>query len=299
MQIGKIIIVSIALLTAGIFSDYANVMAADTGATPSGIGALGRIEPRSRIVKLSHDAGPEGARIETLNVTEGQKVKKGDVIAVYSDYMRKSAKLDSARSRIAVIEANSRVEAANEQFYALDDKRSAELIKSSAIPQKTRDESRKNYEQTKAKLLSLAAELKQAKSDASLAEKELAQSTLTSPMDGTVLKINARPGERVSDNGVITLADLSQLDVVAEIYERDMPRIKVGQKAEIMIPGVSGVTAGEVRELGYEVRKNDMNNTDPLSDRDNRVIEVRITLASDAVAQLEHLLLMQVQVRIL
>uniref|UniRef100_UPI00374DB641 hypothetical protein n=1 Tax=Nitrosomonas sp. TaxID=42353 RepID=UPI00374DB641 len=33
----------------------------------------------------------------------------------------------------------------------------------------------------------------------------------------------------------------------------------------------------QVRELGFLVRKNDLNDTDPLADRDNRIIEVRIT----------------------
>ena len=132
-----------------------------------------------------------------------------------------------------------------------------------------------------------------------LAERELEQSTLVSPIDGTILKIKAWPGERVTDNGVVEIANLTQIDVVAEIYERDMPRVKIGQKAEIKVPGMQETFGGTVRELGYVVRKNDMNDTDPLADRDNRVVEVRITLDPGKEEILKHLIYMQVDVRLL
>jgi HlyD family secretion protein len=50
--------------------------------------------------------------------------------------------------------------------------------------------------------------------------------------------------------------------------------------------------------LGYLVRKNDLNDTDPLADRDNRIIEVRLTLDPLAVADLRHQIFRQVYVRI-
>lgn len=51
------------------------------------------------------------------------------------------------------------------------------------------------------------------------------------------------------------MADLTQLDVVAEVYESDLTQVKVGQKAYISAKGFNQVYTAEVRELGYMVRK--------------------------------------------
>jgi HlyD family secretion protein len=268
-----------------------------------GIGALGRIEPRSRVITLSHDAGPEGARIEKLTVAEGQLVKQGEVIAIFSDYNRKQAKLDSVRAKIPMLEAKIKAETANKNFYADELKRVNQLLKSSAVSKVRQEEAQKNSLQSTSMVDSLRAELISVQADVNLTEQELKQSQVTAPMDGTILKIHAWQGERVNDKGVVEIADLTKMDVVAEIYERDMPRIKVGQQAEIKIAGFPDVVKGEVRELGFQVMKNDMNGTDPLADRDNRVVEVRITLdpamPEELAKKLSHLIFMQVDVRLL
>ena len=265
---------------------------------PSGIGALGWIEPRSRVIDLSHDAGPEGARIEQLLVEEGQRVAKGDVIALFSDHERKQARLKSAQAQISMLEARIDAEKANQKFYMRDYQRAAKLVKTSAISVSRADDAERLYRNSIASHAALEAELTMAIAELELAKEELKQAELRSPLDATILDIHARPGERVSEQGVVELADLSILDVVAEIYERDMPRVKVGQAATIMLPGNRQSFEGTVRELGYLVRKNDLNNTDPLADRDNRVVEVRITLPDEAADALRHLIFMQVDVRL-
>ncbi len=264
-----------------------------------GVGSLGRIEPRSRVVSLSHDAGPEGARIEILHVAEGDVVKKGDLIATFSDLERKKAKLTAMQAKIPMQEAMIAAELANVKFYERDYKRAAKLIKTRTISPARLDEADKNYQQTLAKIDSLRAELNSTKADLVLSEKELQQAQLFSSIDGTILKIHSWQGERVNDKGVAEIADLSQMDVVAEIYERDMSKVQVGQKAEIKVSGVEKTINGEVRELGFLVRKNDLNDTDPLADRDNRIVEVRISLPPEVSEQLKHLIFMQVDVRLL
>lgn len=271
----------------------------DPAARPDGVGALGRIEPRSRVIDLSHDAGPEGARIGELLVAESQTVKKGDVIAIFSDHGRKKAKLDSAKAKVPMLESRIKAEHANEQFAVRDYERARKLVKSNTISKSRFDETERNLRESRATVASLESELSSMKADLVLAERELDQSTLVSPIDGTILKIKAWPGERVTDAGVVEIADLTQMDVVAEIYERDMARVKIGQKAEIKVPGMNELFYGTVRELGYVVRKNDLNDTDPLADRDNRIVEVRITLDTGKEEILKHLIYMQVDVRLL
>jgi HlyD family secretion protein len=46
----------------------------------------------------------------------------------------------------------------------------------------------------------------------------------------------ARPGERVPEDGLLELADFSALDIVAEVYEMDLPRVREGAAAQVVIP---------------------------------------------------------------
>ena len=48
---------------------------------------------------------------------------------------------------------------------------------------------------------------------------------------------------------------------------------------------------------GFQVKKNDLNDTDPLADIDNRIVEVRLTLEADAAGVLRHQIFRQVKIR--
>jgi len=264
----------------------------------NGVGAMGYIEPRSRIIRVSHDAGPEGARIKEIFVTEGQQVKQGDTLAVFSDAPRKKAKLADAEIQTAVLEAKINAELTRLDFLEKNYKRKKSLLTAQAVSKTNLEEAERDLKISKANVNLLKAEAKSATAKVNIAREELKQSTLLAPIDGTVLKIRARSGERVDSRGIIELADLSQMDVVAEIYERDMTYMSVGQKAEIIVPGFSKAFHGIVRELGYQVLKNDLNDTDPLSDRDARVVESRISLHDSDAKKLQHLIYIKVDVRI-
>ncbi len=263
------------------------------------IGAIGYIEPRSRIVKVSHDAGPEGARIAVIPVTTGDFVKKGDLIATLSDHDRKKAQLNIVRSEIPILKAQIKSASAVLDFARSEYKRSSALVQSSAGSLARKEKTDKDFKQAQAELEILISRLDAAYANEVLAIQELKQSEILSPMDGTILHVHTRAGERIGDDGVVDMADLTKLDILAEVYERDIVRVKTGQKAEIIAPGISDKIKGEVYEIGYMVQKNDLTDTDPLAARDRRVISVRIAITPDAVHQLTHLLRSQVDVRLL
>lgn len=263
------------------------------------VGALGRIEPRSRIINLSHDQGPDGGRIEQLLVKEGDVVRQGQVVATLSNNSRKQAQLELAQARAKMTEAKLEAELVNEKFYFKELERCTKLANSRVVSQEVKDQAEKDYNNSTANVKSLRAELISAQANVQLSKEELKQSILVSPLSGTVLKIQARPGERIGDYGVAEIADLTAIDIVAEIYERDMPRVEVGQKAEIKVPGFAEPFYGEVRELGFQVLRNSLISTDPLSTVDNRIIEVRVTVDPNMVNKLRHLTNMEVDVRLL
>ena len=61
---------------------------------------------------------------------------------------------------------------------------------------------------------------------------ELEQSVVRSPQAGLVLEIHAKPGETVSQRGIADVGQTDRMQVVAEVYQCDIGRIRVGQRAE-------------------------------------------------------------------
>ncbi|PTQ79615.1 HlyD family secretion protein [Nitrosomonas ureae] len=267
--------------------------------TQQGIGALGRIEPRSRVIKVSHNAGPEGARVEQLLFQETDSVKAGDKLAILSEYFKRKAEVETAKMRVKVLEAERVVEQTTLDFNQREHARHQSLESGSAVSISLAHAKQLAFEQSAANLKRLSAQIAHAKSEQKIAEAELENTLIYAPITGTIVKIFARPGERIGDNGLLQLADLSHIDVVAEVYESELPQIKIGQQGCITASGFKRSYNAQVRELGFQVRKNDLNDTDPLADRDNRIIEVRLTLEREAATDLRHQIFRQVKVRII
>lgn len=265
--------------------------------TKQGIGALGRIEPRSRVIKVSHNAGPEGARVAQLFFQEADAVQAGEKLAILSDHVKRKAEVQAAGTRIKALEAQRAVEQAALTFNKKEHLRHQSL-EPGAVSSSLIDAKRLAYEQSLANLKRLSAEIARAQAEQKITEAELDNTLITAPITGTIVKIFSRPGERIGDNGLLQIADLSQLDVVAEVYESELPQVKIGQTGCITATGFKRSYRAKVRELGFLVRKNDLNDTDPLADRDNRIIEVRLTLEPEAVVDLQHQIFRQVKVRI-
>jgi HlyD family secretion protein len=271
---------------------------ADTHDGNQGVGALGRIEPRSRVIKVSHNAGPEGAKVAQLFFQEADRVKSGEKLAVLSDYDKKKAEVEAAKTHVKVLEAQRVVEQVALTFNKKEHLRYQSLKQKSVASISLADSKRLAFEQSEANLKRLSAEIVNAQSDQRVLEADLENTFIYAPISGTILKILSWPGERIQDNGLLEMADLTQLDVVAEIYESDLHNVKSGQKAQIKASGFKRVYSAKVRELGFQVKKNDLNDTDPLADMDNRIIEVRLTLEPEAVNALQHQIFRQVHIRI-
>lgn len=68
--------------------------------------ALGRIEPRGRVIKLSATTSSEGSRVEQLLVQEGDRVKTGQLIAILDSRDRLEAALKETQEQVKVAQAN-------------------------------------------------------------------------------------------------------------------------------------------------------------------------------------------------
>jgi len=264
-----------------------------------GIGGLGQIEPRSRVINVTHNNTQDGGtRIETLFCNEGDFVKKNDLLAVLGDNKKRKAELVAIKANDAALKAKLSAENIVSGFNEKEYKRYEQLLKTSAVSKSVVDQKWLAYEQSKMLIKQLQAEIAHNHADQAVAEANLANTKITAPIQGTILKIHNRSGELVGNEGLLEMADLSILDVVAEVYESDIPKVKIGQLAKIRLTGFQKPIAAKVLELGFMVKKNDLNDTDPLADRDNRIIEVRLSLENDAIQALQHQIYRQVQVQI-
>jgi RND family efflux transporter MFP subunit len=100
----------------------------------------------------------------------------------------------------------------------------------------------------------------------------MARYTLRAPIDGVVVERPALPGMEVrADAGtpLVTVADLSRVWVLADVYERDLGRAMRGQRAEVRVPAYPGeVFTGPVTYVGEMV--------DPAT----RTVKIRVELAN-------------------
>jgi len=193
-----------------------------------------------------------------LAVEEGDRVKKGQVIARLddSDVM---ASLQRARENLRVAEAD---------LY--DAKKNAErmriLLKQGMIAQA-------EYDIAEARYKRVIATIDAAKFGVREAEVAVNNTRIVAPFDGTVLKKNADVGEIVaplagaasSKAAVVTIADMSSLEVDADVSEANITRVASGQNCEIALDAYP-----QQRYPGY------VSNIVPTADRAKATVLVKI-----------------------
>jgi len=310
-------------------------MVATAPAGPVGVGALGRVEPASRIRTLTQPGGMAVTRLDRLLVQEGDTVREGQLLAEFADAPQKDASVAQAEAAVAEQRANlervraggraSEVEAqrariaaleAQEELALREAQRSDRLVPTGAGAVASADRNRAaavrltaERRQAEADLATLetsrpedvalaAARLAAAEAALTKARADAELSRVRAPFAGTVLRIIARPGDQVGSNGLMEIGDLSKIDIVADVYETDLPRLRMGAPAEVVVPGESRRFTATVREIGWTVRRQTQANTDPVAAVDSRTVEVRLALDEAGAEALRRRSNMQVQVAI-
>lgn len=130
------------------------------------------------------------------------------------------------------------------------------------------------------------------------AESTLDKAYVRSPQAGQILKIHTRPGEIVGDEGIVTLGQTRQMMALAEVYQSDIPHIRIGQTVSVTSPVIGGELSGSVERIGLQVEQQQGVDEDPAANIDAKVVEVHIRLDDAASAQVAGLTHLQVTVRI-
>ncbi|MBW4552084.1 MAG: ABC exporter membrane fusion protein [Aphanocapsa sp. GSE-SYN-MK-11-07L] len=122
------------------------------------------------------------------------------------------------------------------------------------------------------------AEVKSAIAAVQQAQADLDLAIIKAPRAGQIIKIYTWPGEVVGDDGIVEMGQTARMYAVAEVYESDLKHVKLGQPATVTSEAFDGKATGTVSEIGLQVYKKNVLDTDPTAAADARVVEVKVRL---------------------
>jgi HlyD family secretion protein len=127
---------------------------------------------------------------------------------------------------------------------------------------------------------------------------ELEQAYIRAPLAGQIIKIHTRTGEKIGDDGIADLAQTSQMVAVAEVYQSDISKVKLGQAATVSGQAFAGEVKGTVSQIGLQVNRQNTFASQPGENMDRRVIEVKIRINPEDSQRVGGLTNLQVQTAI-
>ncbi|MEB3362352.1 MAG: HlyD family efflux transporter periplasmic adaptor subunit [Synechococcaceae cyanobacterium] len=232
------------------------------------VSALGRLEPAGDTRRLAAPITGIGGspRITELLVEEGQRVNRGQLLARFDNGPNQRAERRLLLTRIANLEQRLPIERRNLARYR-------QLSRAGALPSSELDSRVQRSLELEGQLLEARAELVRIETD-------LVNTELRAPIDGVVLRLHARTGERPVDAGILELGASDRMEAVVEVYESDIDRVRLDQHVVLVSEngGFGGQLRGQVSRISPQVRQRQVLTTDPSGDADARIVEVRVRL---------------------
>ena len=201
------------------------------------VSAPGSIEPK-RLINISSQVS---AKVLALPFEEGDQVKEGDVV-IRLDPQDLVAALDSAKAGLAGQEASLGGAEAALINARLSYERLQQLNETGDATKAELDSAEASFLQAQSNKQVLIHQIEQAKAQIERAQKDLDNTTITSPIDGVITALNTEVGETVivgttNNPGsiIMEIADLSQMLLKAQVDEANIAPVEVGQDAKIFI----------------------------------------------------------------
>ncbi len=206
------------------------------------LNASGYVVPQRKAAVASKVTG----RLISVHVEEGSIVKKGDIIAVLENEDALAAK-QQAMANLAVAQADLEKAKAEQRDARLHRNRLSELLKEQLVPKADYDASEARYNIAAAAVEGAEARIKASTASLREAEVALGYTSLRAPFDAVVLTKNADVGDIVTPIGaaaeakaaVVTIADMSSLQVEADVSESNISKVRLGQPCEIQLDALS------------------------------------------------------------
>lgn len=211
-------------------------------------------------------------RLDALYVIEGDKVKQGDIIGRIESADVQAA-LDQQKAQLEVQKAALENATAELEDAEISLKRQQELRKENVGTQADLDAAINRVKKAKAQIQSAKASIATQESAIRASLVQVENTIIRAPFDGTILNKNANVGEVITALGgaagsrgaVVTLADMTSLQVEADVSESAIQKIQENQPVEISVSAIS--------DKKY---KGIVNKIIPTADRAKGTVQVKI-----------------------
>ena len=202
------------------------------------VNAAGEIAPAEQV-----SVRPEiNGLVEKLPVDVGDRVKKDALLFRLDDKLLQQQR---ASNLTDIEKGKLNVEKAERDY-----KRAQQLLADKLISQEVYDDTKTAYDLSK-------NALERTQKDLALTDEQLTKTVVQAPFDCTVLTRPVSVGQAVSGSGgfnsgteVLTIADLNNMIINAQVNQADVPRLKVGGTGEVTVEAVPGLKViGEVERI--------------------------------------------------
>jgi HlyD family secretion protein len=214
------------------------------------VSASGQIYPELE-VPISPDISGE---VVELNVTEGDSVRKGQVLAriyadIYADQRNQAAaQVQSSQATVANSQAGLEALRAQTDQSKTAMNRNKQLLDDGVISRAEYEQTETAYRTAQAQynaaiqnVRSLQANTQAARTNLQMQSKNVARAVLTAPMDGVVTMLKVKKGERVvgtaqmAGTQMMTVADIRTMEVRVEVGENDIVKVSIGDSADVKV----------------------------------------------------------------
>lgn len=274
-------LVLVALASGGGEKIEVEVAAVERGEIVESILCSGKVRPVMEVA-ISPDVSGE---IVELRVCEGSNVQKGDTLLKIRQDLYISI-VERARATVGSLEAALLRQKANMMQAELNLKRAEKLYEASAISRAELESARTERAMMKGQLDAAAYDARSGRAALKEAMDNLTKTVIVAPAAGTISHLNVELGERVVGTSqmagtvILSIADFGSMEVVADVGENDVVKLREGQVAEIEIDAftntvfrgfvtkvansskVAGIGLGQV--ANFEVRIGVAEDSDPV-----------------------------------
>ena len=213
------------------------------GSIVESIPASGKVRPTVEIT-ISPDVSGE---IVEIYFREGDAISKGDTILKIKQDLYLSI-VERAEAALGSMRAEYHRQAAAARQAKLNLQRCETLLRQDAVSNAEYEKAKAEYDISAEQLKAASCNIRSGEASLKEAKENLTKTVVMAPMDGIVSKMNVTPGERVvgtsqmAGTEMLRIADFSSMEVVSDVSENDVVRIREGNKAEISIDAYPGLT---------------------------------------------------------
>jgi RND family efflux transporter MFP subunit len=179
-------------------------------------------------------------RLEAISVRLGDPVRRGQRIAKIEDYeLQEQVKQQEAA--LEVSQATIRQREADLQLAETNAERSRNLFARQLLPKQTLDDTEARYQAAVAQLDLARAQNNQSAARLDELKINLANTVVVSPVNGFVARRGVDPGAFVGGNApIVDVVDISRVRLVANIVEKDLKQIQVGDMTRVEVDAFPG-----------------------------------------------------------